>query len=154
MIRAYTSWKSKIQHLKILEYFLRSIKKRICKTEKFKFFKVCLFMHSILGRSSFSTNDSISEVWHGSDQPVALLRHYWAFSSSVLLDRLFLIFLLKISHRFHTATPFSNDLLWLTLFVEGVNDCLLDHCQVSSLPHYCGFKEQEIPGIYTVWMVI
>ncbi len=58
-------------------------------------------MHSILGRGSFSTNDSISEVWHGSDQPVALLRHYWAFSSSVLLDRLFLIFLLKISHRFH-----------------------------------------------------
>ncbi len=93
--------KVKNQYLKILEYFLRSIKKRICKTEKFKFFKVCSFMHSILGRGSFSTNSSISEVWHGSDQPVALLRHYWAFSSSVLLDRLFLIFLLKISHRFH-----------------------------------------------------
>ncbi len=41
MIRAYSSWKSKIQYLKILEYFLRSIKKRICKPEKFKFFKVC-----------------------------------------------------------------------------------------------------------------
>ncbi len=53
-----------------------------------------------------------------------------------------------------TATPFSNDPLWLTLFVEGVNDCLLDHCQVSSVPHYCGFKEQEILRIYTVWMVI
>ncbi len=53
-----------------------------------------------------------------------------------------------------TATPFSNDPLWLTLFVEGVNVRLLDHCQVSSVPHYCGFKEQEIPGIYTVWMVI
>ncbi len=52
------------------------------------------------------------------------------------------------------ATPFSNDPLWLNLFVEGVNDCLLDHCQVTALPHYCGFKEQEIPGIYTVWMVI
>ncbi len=36
-----------------------------------------------------------------------------------------------------TATPFSNDPLWLTLFVEGVNDRLLDHCQVSSVPHYC-----------------
>ncbi len=52
------------------------------------------------------------------------------------------------------ATPFSNDPLWFTLFVEGVNDRLLDHCQVSSVPHYCGFKEQEIPIIYTVWMVI
>ncbi len=40
-------------------------------------------------------------MWHGSDQSVALLRHYWAFSSSGLLDWLFLIFLLKISHRFH-----------------------------------------------------
>ncbi len=50
--------------------------------------------------------------------------------------------------------PFSNGPLWLTLFVEGVNDRLLDHCQVSSVPHYCGFKEQEIPRIYTVWMVI
>ncbi len=53
-----------------------------------------------------------------------------------------------------TATPFSNDPLWLTLFVEGVNDRLLDHCQVSSVPHYYGFKEQEIPTIYSVWMVI
>ncbi len=52
-----------------------------------------------------------------------------------------------------TATPFSNDPLG-PLFVEGVNDLLLDHCQVSSVPHYCGFKEQEIPTIYTVWMVI
>ncbi len=48
-----------------------------------------------------STNSSISEEWHGSDQPVALLRHYWAFSSSLLLDPLFLILLLKIFHRFH-----------------------------------------------------
>ncbi len=54
-----------------------------------------------------------------------------------------------------TATPFSNDRLWLTLFVEGVNDRLLDHCQVvSSVPHYCGFKEQERPTIYNVWKVI
>ncbi len=73
MIRAYSSWKSKIQYLKILEYFLRSIKKRICKTEMFKFFKVCSFTHSRLWRGFFSTNSSISEVWLGSDQPVALL---------------------------------------------------------------------------------
>ncbi len=53
-----------------------------------------------------------------------------------------------------TAPPFSNDPLWLTLFVGGVNDRLLDRCQVSSVPHYCAFKEQEIPTIYTVWMVI
>ncbi len=62
-------------------------------------------MHSILGRGSFSTDSSISEVWHGSDQPVTLLSNAaacgTAFSSSVLLDRLFLIFLLKISHRLH-----------------------------------------------------
>ncbi len=52
------------------------------------------------------------------------------------------------------TTPFSNDPLLITLFMEDVNDRLLDHCQVSSVPHYCGFKEQEIPRMYTVWMVI
>ncbi len=50
--------------------------------------------------------------------------------------------------------PHLNDPLWFTLFVEGVNVHLMDHCQVSSLLHYCGFKEQEIPRIYTVGMVI
>ncbi len=44
--------------------------------------------------------------------------------------------------------------MWLTLFVEGVNDRLLDLCQVSSVPHYCAFKEQQISRMYTVWMVI
>ncbi len=53
-----------------------------------------------------------------------------------------------------TVTPFSNDPLWLTLSVEGVYVRLLDHCQVSSVPQFCGFKEQEIPRIHTVWMVI
>ncbi len=52
-------------------------KKRICTTEKF--FKVCSLMHSILGRGSFSTNSSISEVeaislWHwGTIEPSARL---------------------------------------------------------------------------------
>ncbi len=50
--------------------------------------------------------------------------------------------------------PLSVMTLWLTLFVDGVNDRLLDHCQFSSVPHYCGFKEQETPIIYSVWMVI
>ncbi len=33
-----------------------------------------------------------------------------------------------------TATPFSNDPLWITLFVEGVNDRLLDHCKSAVFP--------------------
>ncbi len=92
--------KVKNQYLKILEYFLRSIKKRICKQKKFKFFKVCSFMHSILGRGSFSTNSSISECgmeaispWHcwGTIEPSARL-YCWIDCFS---------FLLKIFHRFH-----------------------------------------------------
>ncbi len=55
---------------------------------------------------------------------------------------------------FDTAIPFSNDPLWLNLFVEGVSDRLLDHCQVSSVPHYCAFKEQDKTIIYTLWMII
>ncbi len=63
----------------------------------------------------------------GSDQPVALLRHYLAFSSSGLLDRLFLIFLLKISHRFHLGfrsgmlTGLSNTVIsWSANHLEVV----------------------------------
>ncbi len=59
-----------------IRIFPKINQKRICKTEKFKFFKVCSFIHSILGRGSFSTNSSISEEWRGSDQPVALLKRY------------------------------------------------------------------------------
>ena len=38
---------------------------------------------------------------------------------------------------FKQASVFSIDLLWLTLFVEGVNDHPLDICQVSTLPRDC-----------------
>ncbi len=35
------------------------------------------------------------------------------------------------------ASFFGNECLWLTLLVKGVNDCLLDNCQISSLSHDC-----------------
>ncbi len=41
--------------------------------------------------------------------------------------------------------PFSNAPLWFTLFVEGVNDRLLDHCQVSSLPIIVVLKYKRYP---------
>ncbi len=36
-----------------------------------------------------------------------------------------------------TASFFGNACLWLTLLMKGVNDCLLDNYQISSLPHDC-----------------
>ncbi len=36
-----------------------------------------------------------------------------------------------------TASLFGNECLWLTLLVKGVNGCLLDNCQISSLPDDC-----------------
>ncbi len=36
-----------------------------------------------------------------------------------------------------TASLFGNECLWLSLLVKGVNDCLLDNCQISSLPNDC-----------------
>ncbi len=87
--------KVKNQYLKILEYFLTSIKKRICKTEKFKFFKVCWFLHSILGRGSASVRCGLEAIslWHYWDtiEPSARL-DCWidCFSSS-----------LENIHRFH-----------------------------------------------------
>ncbi len=43
MIRAYSSWKSKIQYLKILEYFLRWIKKGFSKQKIYKFCKMFIY---------------------------------------------------------------------------------------------------------------
>ncbi len=43
-----------------------------------------------------------------------------------------------LGHRaLWTASLFCNDLLCLALLVQGVNGCLLDNCQVRSLPHDC-----------------
>ncbi len=36
-----------------------------------------------------------------------------------------------------TASFFGDACLWLPLLVKGVNDCLLDNCQISSLPRDC-----------------
>ncbi len=36
-----------------------------------------------------------------------------------------------------TVSLFGNECLWLTLLVKSVNDCLLDNCQIISLPHDC-----------------
>ena len=33
-------------------------------------------MHSVLGRESFCRNDRFNAAWHGSNQPMALLRCY------------------------------------------------------------------------------
>ncbi len=35
------------------------------------------------------------------------------------------------------ASFYGNEYLWLTLLVKQLNDCLLDNCQISSLPHDC-----------------
>ncbi len=89
-------------------------------------------------------------------------QHGFCFSPLLLVHIFQCNFFLPVNFAFNvlwystpwTAAPFSNDPLWLNLFVEGVSDRLLDHCQVSSVPQYCGFKEQEIPTSYTVGMVI
>ncbi len=36
-----------------------------------------------------------------------------------------------------TASFFGNEYMWLTLLMKGVNDCLLDNYQISSLPYDC-----------------
>lgn len=38
---------------------------------------------------------------------------------------------------YSTLLFFGNECLWLILLVKGVNKCLLDNCQISSLPHDC-----------------
>ncbi len=126
---------------------------------------VALFLKMFELGYSWCTDSSFSSLLVKLSQCLnrLCLTVFSSLRSSLLLVHLFLSNLfLPVNFAFNmlwystpwTATPFSNDPLWLTLFVEGVNDRLLDHCQVSSVPHYCAFKEQEIPTIYTVWMVI
>ncbi len=111
------------------------------------------------------TPASVHSSW---SSPKCLNRLYLtvfsSLRSSLLLVHLFLPnFFLPVNFALNmlwystpwTAPPFSNDPLWLTYSLcGGVNDHLLDRIQVSSVLHYCAFKEQEIPRMYTVWMVI
>ncbi len=83
--------------------------------------------------------------------------------SSLLLVHLFLSnFFLPVNFAFNmlwystpwTATPFSNDPLWLTLFVGGCQWSSSGPLASHQCPHYCAFNEQAIPRISTLWMVI
>ncbi len=108
-----------------------------------------LLMHWL--QLQFSPCEALPSVW---------ISFAWQYSQAcghvhILLPNFFLPINFAFKMLWYstpwTATSFSTDPLWLSLFVEGVSDCLLDHCQVSSVPHCCGFKEQEIPTIYTVY---
>ncbi len=125
--------------------------------------KVNIFCHSFQKVKPIYYIDSLHTEWNISSLYFLNVLWLWLsdnenpkfsvhlFLSNVLLPVNFVFNMLWYSTLW-TAPSFSNDPLWL--FVEGVNDRLLDHCQVSSVPHYCAFKEQEIPIMYTVWMVI
>ncbi len=126
---------------------------------------VALFLKmSERGDSWCTLEASVHSLW---SSPKCLnrlcLTVFSSLRSSLLLVHIFLpnIFL-SVNFAFDmlwystpwTASPFNNDPLWFTLFVEGVNGRILDHRQVSSVPHYCAFKKQKIPTIYTIWMII
>ncbi len=74
MIMAYRSWKPKIQCLRKLEYYIRSIKKNILNRNVRLLKSMLISMHSILGWASFCMNYCINVAWHGGNQSVALLR--------------------------------------------------------------------------------
>ncbi len=59
-----------------------------------------------------------------------------SFSSTLLPSTQLSVNMLGYSTLW-TASFFGNECLWLTLLVKGVNDCLLDNCQISSLAHDC-----------------
>ncbi len=59
-----------------------------------------------------------------------------SFSSTLFLSTQLSVNMLGYSTLW-TASFFGNECLWLTLLVKGVNDCLLDNCQISSRPHDC-----------------
>ncbi len=118
-------------------------------------------MHSILGRRSFSHTFQhqwcyeIIRTWNVLIHLQGFIQRHgqkraWVDTQQTVTDEARQrVFFLPVNFAFNvlwystpwTATPFSNDLLRIMLFAESVNDCLLYHCQVSSVPHYCDFKE-------------
>ncbi len=95
--------KVKNQYLKILEYLLLVylLKKGFAKQKSSSSLKYADLCTQYLVGAPLAQIPASVRCGMEAISLVALLRHYWAFSSSGLLDRLFLIFLLKISHRFH-----------------------------------------------------
>ncbi len=90
--------KPKIQCLRKVEYYIRSIKKDILNRNVRLMKSMFISMHSILGWASFCMNYCINAAWHGGDLPVALLRCneaqvalIAAFRSSALLGLVSLI---------------------------------------------------------------
>lgn len=88
-----------IQYLKILEYFLRSVKVKEFTTQKCPTSKtICSFMHSILDWGSFSVNYCVDAAWHwdtvATEEQVAFTA---AFSLSELLGGVFLTAHMKLS---------------------------------------------------------
>ncbi len=59
-----------------------------------------------------------------------------SFSSTLFPSTQLSVYMLWYSTLW-TASFFGNECLWLTFLVKGVNDCLLENCQISSLPHDC-----------------
>ncbi len=58
-----------------------------------------------------------------------------SFSSTLVPSTQLSVNMLRYSTLW-TASFFGNEFLWLILLVKGVNDCLLDNCQISS-PRDC-----------------
>ncbi len=121
---------------------------------------VALFLKMSEGGDSWCTDSSFSSLLVKLSQVFesALLDSILKLAVILLLVHLFLSnFFLPVNFVFNMlwystlwrATAFSNDPLWLTLFVEGVNDCLLDHCWVSSVPLYLWFQRtRDTPHLY------
>ncbi len=122
-----------------IRIYIRSIKKGYFKQKCQASESMLISIHSILGWASFCTNYCINAAWHGSNQPVALLRCNGSLGcfdsglqSSELLGLVSLIFLLTIPHRFSmgfrsgkfadqssTVTPWSAKYLEVVLAIVG-----------------------------------
>ncbi len=68
--------KNPVSQIILIFKFNQKFNQKGISKEEFKFCKVCSFMHSYLVGAPLAQNDSISDVVHQSDQPVALLRHH------------------------------------------------------------------------------
>ncbi len=103
------------------------------------FLLTILSMDGLWGSGLVSLLDSQAHQHHGH------LTNFWCFRQCGQVpnpagkwnQHLFLPHFFLGNSTLWTASFFGNECLWLTLLVKGVNYCLLDNCQISSLPHDC-----------------
>ncbi len=151
-----SSEKRTLDHWTTVQFFSLSQVRCFWRCFCFRSVLVSLFLKMSERGDSWCTDSRFSSLLVKLSQVFesALLDSILKLASSLLLVHIFIPnFFLPVNFAFNmlwystpwTAPPFSNDPLWLTLFVEGVNDRLLDLAKSAVFPMIVLSRDKRYP---------